>query len=92
MKRIGMTDQSGDKVEVIVHMSLEEWESFNMLEAAVDNEYPDDFWNPHTGGGRGSDITPVFAAIRQWCQLRFKVTALKRQVDYLIEELEKLPE
>lgn len=91
MKRIGMTDahQMADEApQIIVHMSQEEWGAFASLEAAVADEYPDDFWHPSTGTGRGADLASVFEAITLWCQLRFKTTALKRQINYIIEELE----
>jgi hypothetical protein len=89
MRRVGMTDPIGDSIEIIVHMSQAEWETFNMLETAVVDEYPDDFWHPSTGVGRGTDLAPVFGAIRLWCQLRFKTGALMRQINLIIEELER---
>jgi hypothetical protein len=61
VRRIGMTDQVGDSVEIIVYMSHAEWQAFKLLEAAVREEIPNDF--DEVSPSKGIDLAPTFKAL-----------------------------
>lgn len=95
MKRIGLTDpryiegKSPEKEEVIVHMSMDEWRTFELLMAAVNDELPNDF-NEVPSYEIGYNLEKHFRAILLWVQLRFKVSRLQRMVDKLKEATDEV--
>lgn len=92
MRKIGTTDSIADTPpEIMVYMSFEEWRVFELLKAAVQGELPNDFGEvPHYE--TGYDLESVFRAIVLWVQLRFKVSALQRELDSIKGFLEAIDE
>lgn len=90
MRRIGMTDQVGDSIEIIVYMSRDEWETFKMLEAAVREELPNDF--DQVSPLKGIDLAPTFKAMTAWIRANFRIARLQNLLDELGNVLKEYDE